>query len=373
MNYYPIENISILDLYLLYYVLARLKYLNKLHRPALHRSLLLVIGFVLLGFMAFQQSHFGLQEFLMNALRVIFYCLVFIVVSRDIQAGNRKIINNLVLSLKFLLVLVLVEKLLQFIGIYYTYTIPGITTNTGPPTGPFRPSGPFDEPSYLAIYLVLNYYIFLISKCEMKYWRVIIFCLIIISQSFTGLAAIPILLLADYRTGNLSKSQQRIILIVGLTLFIMGSYFLSSRFNSILINEDGSVIHRLNGSFELMGYLWQNKLWTGIGLGQWKNWLFSADISLNSFFFMKDYSIRSGVNNALLMNMGNSGIFGVLVMIWFSIKISRDLFFQLIIYWVYFSWGFFFHPLLFLFFAIVFGLNSQVDMPDHADPFKLEA
>lgn len=359
INYYPIENISILDLYLIYYVLVHIKYLINIDKRSFYRSLLLFIGFVLLGFMSFQQPYFGLQEYLMNALRVIFYCFVFIVVSRDVQGGNRRLIRNLVLSLKILMVLVLIEQLLQFFGIYYTYTVPGLTTNTRPPTSPFRPSGPFDEPSYLAIYLVLNYYIFLISKCQMKYWRVIIFSLIIISQSFTGLAAIPILLLAEYRTGNLSKSQQRIILIGGLTLFIMGSYLLSYRLNSILRNEDGSVIHRVNGSFELMGYLWQNKLWTGIGLGQWKNWLESADLSLESYFFKVGVSRRSGVNNVLLMNMGNSGILGVFFTIWFSRKISKDLIFQLIIFWVYFSWGFFFHPLLFMFFSISFGLHSR--------------
>lgn len=358
-NFYPIENISILDIYLLLYCVQNIKSLKKVNISYNHHVILLMVVFLLVGIWSYDNTYFGLSQFLLNALRMLYYCFVYLIITQTVSEGKFGLIYKLIYSLKILVLLVFVEQLLQIFGIYWSYYFPGFTTNTGPQLGPFRPSGTFDEPSYLAIYLVLVYYIILKAEIGFKYWRVLIFTLLIVSRSFAGLAAIPILLSLEY-TNNKSKriQVQKLVFIGGIVLLMSGLVF-RERIQGILAMEDGSSIHRLAGSWEVFLAIWNENPWTGIGFGQWLNWFNSQKVSFDSFFFMKGFSRGSGINNALLINFGSAGIFGVLSTLYFGWRITNKINYQILILWMYCSWGYFFHPFVFMFYGVVSGLSYK--------------
>ena len=355
-NFYPINNISILDIYLFYYVIIHIGHFKNVEKPILFTILVLLSSFLVAGVFSIQESYFGVSQYLLNSLRILFYCVVYFIVSETTKKGNFTLIKNLRASLTVLLFLVVVEQVIQFLGVYWSYTIPGITTNTGSKFAPFRPSGTFDEPSYLAVYLGLVYFILQEANVADKYWRLLIFILLVLSRSLTGFLILPVLMLIEFRKYGFWRRRLPLFVILGGLLIIIGSSLLGERILGAL--SDASLTHRLAGSWEVFSYLWNEKFWTGLGLGQWLNWLNEEGESSESFFFMKGYSRGSGINNVLLMNYGSAGVIGLFATIYFGLRVNRGLKFQSILLWIYFSWGYFFHPMIFLFFGIINGLKE---------------
>ena len=358
-NYYPIENISIADFGLL--ILA----LNGLRKGFVVRArdvalvCVLTLGFVLTGLVAIKHYYFDLSSYINNVIRIVFYACSFLIISSRIRSGHFRIIRSLQRSFYLLCFSVIFELLLQVFGVYYSYYIPFLSRNTGPQFEAFRPSAFFDEPSYLSIYLVLGYYVVAQFNERGLLWRFVVAITVLMSQSLSGLAGLAWVIYTDdglWLKYKRVKSLAALPLILGMMLL---SPVLVERLQKISLGIDGSATHRLAGSLEVSSELLQNHLLTGIGLGQFKSWLSTGDIQFTSHFFMKEIGTGSGINNALLLALGFSGIFGLFTYIWFSLKISTKTSYVILMLWLSFSWGFIFHPFLFLFYSLLYGLKHK--------------
>lgn len=358
-NYYPIENISIADFGLLILVLRGLCRGFVIRIKDVVLISVLILGFSLVGLATFQQHYFLVSSYANNTLRILFYALSFLVISSQIRSGDYRIVVSLKRSFYLLFAAVVVELLLQLVGIYYSYYIPFLSRNTGRQFESFRPSAFFDEPSYLAIYVVLSYYVVSQFKERGFMWRAMAVITVLMSQSLSGLVGLAWVLYTDDFLWTKYKRVKILTVLPLLFGLLLLSPVIIDRTQKIALGVDGSATHRLAGSLEVATELFRNHFFTGIGLGQFKAWLSTGSVQFVSHFFMKEIGTGSGINNAFVLALGFSGIFGVFTYIWFSWKVSSKTSYIILLLWLSFSWGFIFHPFLFLFYSVVYGIRNK--------------
>ena len=251
-----------------------------------------------------------------------------------------------------------IEYFLQFVGVYYSYYVEGITTTTSrAPSQSFRISSVFNEPSYLVIYL--NFSLIVISEfykqnkasLGMNYKRVLYTSLltILLAQSLLGIALI-ILVLVLYKDLIFGKSLRKngVKIVFGFSIVAGVLIYLNfDRIQKVYALEDGSANHRLLGSVELANKIIErNYLFTGVGIGQQKQFLLENTLIFTNHFFMKDVSRNSGINNMFVLIFFQIGIVGLILYLFFLYDVFKDnkkIFLFLIVSGV--GWAFTFNPL----------------------------
>lgn len=357
-NYYPFDNISIADIGLMLFVARHIRDLNRIHAKDVRRIAILFLGFVAVGGMSYSKQYFLVSSFLSNSLRVVFYGITFMIISKQIRSGRLQLLTTLRKSFSVLIVAVIIETLLQQFGVFWSYFIPGWSQNTSANTTFFRPSAFFDEPSYLSIYCVLSYFVLSYAKIDGYRWRLMSIACTLLSQSFSGLVGLAwVIYRDDFLWRRYLKTRETIVLPI-VTAGVCASPIFFGRLEQIRQGFDGSTSHRVLGSLELTEKILSEYPLVGIGLGQFKTWLSARTFDLENHFFMASLDTGSGINNGFLFALGTAGLIGLLTYIYFMVSLSRDKGFLILAVWLGFSWGYILHPFMFVFYSIVNGLTS---------------
>ena len=357
-NYYPFENISIADIGLMFFVTRHCRELGKLNIEDVWRLAILFCGFVFVGGLSYYKQYFLTSSFLTNSVRVVFYGLVFLILSSLIRNGRREMLRSIQMSFGVLFVAVVIELVLQGFGIFWSYYIPSLSQNTSANSTFFRPSAFFDEPSYLSIYVVLAYFVLSYAGIAGYRWRFMAMACTLLSQSLSGLVGLAwVVYRDDFLWARYLKARQIIVLPLVLS-GVIASPVLWERLNRIVEGVDGSTSHRLLGSLELTENILTQYPLTGLGLGQFKSWLSTEAHNLEHHFFMASLDTGSGINNGFLLALGIAGISGLVAYLGFILSLSREIGFLVLAVWLGFSWGYILHPYMFVFYSIINGLTT---------------
>ena len=357
-NYYPFENISIADIGLMFFVTRHCRELGKLNIEDVWRLAILFCGFVFVGGLSYYKQYFLTSSFLTNSVRVVFYGLVFLILSSLIRNGRREMLRSIQMSFGVLFVAVVIELVLQGFGVFWSYYIPSLSQNTSANSTFFRPSAFFDEPSYLSIYVVLAYFVLSYAGIAGYRWRFMAMACTLLSQSLSGLIGLAwVVYRDDFLWARYLKARQIIVLPLVLG-GVIASPVLWERLNRIVEGVDGSTSHRLLGSLELTENILTQYPLTGLGLGQFKSWLSTEAHNLEHHFFMASLDTGSGINNGFLLALGIAGISGLVAYLGFILSLSREIGFLVLAVWLGFSWGYILHPYMFVFYSIINGLTT---------------
>lgn len=258
---------------------------------------------------------------------------------------------------KLICFLGIIEFLLQFIGIRYSYFIEGITTTTGRQTERFfRISSIFNEPSYLGIYLNFSLLVILelnksykvISKKELNRVVAIIILTLVLARSLIGVSLfLFIIFLYSDIFFKRDFFRNKIVIYIAIGSAVIGAFFLNSdRIMNIISFNDGSGNHRILGTYELGMLIYQNFPSTGIGLGQQKNFLDNTELVFQNHFYSQVIGTGSGINNMFILVFFQLGIVGLSIyglLLFHVFRRKRGIFLFLIISG--FGWAFMFNPL----------------------------
>jgi len=305
-------------------------------------------------------DHVNYLGIINNSLRFLF--IIYLFINLRFFFRNNSLTNYTIIVwikvIYFVCFLGFIEYLLQFVGVYYSYYVDGITTTTSRVSSQsFRISSVFNEPSYLVIYLnislivISEYYKQNKATFRMNYKRVLYTSLltILLAQSLLGIALI-ILVLVLYKDLIFGKSLRKNGMKIGLGFsFVAGVliYLNFDRIQAVYALEDGSANHRLLGSVELANKIIEkNYLLTGVGIGQQKQFLLENTLIFNNHFFNKKVSRNSGINNMFVLIFFQIGIVGLTLYLFFlydTFKENKKIFLFLIVSG--FGWAFTFNPL----------------------------
>lgn len=302
-------------------------------------------------------NYFGMIK---NNLRFLF--IIYLFMNLRFFFRNNNLINYTirvwVKVIYFICFLAFIEYLLQFVGIYYSYYIEGITTTTSRALKQsFRISSIFNEPSYLVIYLsfslvvISEFYKQNKANFGMNYKLLLYTSLltVFLAQSLLGIV-LMLLVLFLYKELIFGKSLTRngVKIVIGLS--IIGGLLISlnlERIQKVYELKDGSANHRLLGSVELANKIIErNYLFTGVGLGQQKQFLIENTLIFKNHFFMKKVSRNSGINNMFVLIFFQIGIVGLILYLFFLYDTFKDN--KKILMFLFisgFGWAFTFNPL----------------------------
>ena len=357
-NYYPFDNISIADICLILFVARHFRELGRIHSKDVWRILLLFLGFVVAGILSFSKQYFLVSSFLTNSLRVIFYGILFIILSKHVRSGRKELLISIQKSFSVLLVAVVLELVLQQFGVFWSYYIPAWSQNTSAQTTFFRPSAFFDEPSYLSVYCVLGYYVLSYAKIDGYRWRLMAIACTLLSQSLSGLVGLAWVIYRDDFLWKRYLKARGVVVLPIVALSVFASPIFVGRLERIIEGVDGSTSHRILGSLELTGHILNQYPLAGIGLGQFKSWLNEGAFDLEHHYFMASLDTGSGINNGFLLALGTAGLTGLIAYVSFIYSLSRDKGFLILAIWLGFTWGYILHPFMFVFYSLVNGLTS---------------
>ena len=357
-NYYPFENISIADIGLMFFLARHFRELGKLNTKDIWRVAILFFGFLIVGGLSYYKQYFLTSSFLTNSVRVIFYGLVFLILSSLVRRGHREMLQSIQRSLGVLFVAIVIELVLQGFGVFWSYYIPSLCQNTSTHSTFFRPSAFFDEPSYLSIYVVLAYFILSYAGISGYRWRFMAIACILLSQSLSGLVGLAWVVYRDNFLWARFRKARAIIVLPLVLGGVLASPVLWERLDRIIEGVDGSASHRLLGSLELTENILTQYPLAGLGLGQFKTWLSTEANNLEHHFFMASLDTGSGINNGFLLALGIAGISGLVAYLGFILTLSREIGFLILALWLGFSWGYILHPYMFVFYSIINGLTT---------------
>lgn len=357
INMYPIENISIADLWLLFIILrVILKGKIAFGKREIFVAFTFFIALPIFGVLASQNSFFSWGPWLTNVVRCFFYGLAFLSLHQLFKTDKYYFIKILKLNITVIALSLIPEMLFILAGIHYSYYIPGLTEpNVQIFREIYRLSSFFNEPSFLGIFTGIHYFLFLKLQPFNTFWRYLCIFIMVSTVSISSLAILMALLIFDSEIrpktfllrifGNLSIASFIVLVI----------FFNLPRITDIFSGVDGSSLHRIAGSFELFLQIYNDYFFTGIGLGQWQTWLKLFGNEFSFFWFSARLETGSGINNGLLMLFGSFGIFGFSYFLYFIFFISRKFLFLLTTLLIFFSWGFILHPLMIFFWALAYG------------------
>ena len=384
-NFYVAPNISLTDLTLVASV-GLIFFLDKkthfvLKKGKINFLYLLFFWTIISTFIILLEiklDHYEGISLLKNITRLLFVIVFYQNIKYIIPNHKRlyQLISFWIKTLYFICFLGIVEFLLQRLGIYYSYYIDGITTETVRQTGAFRISSIFNEPSFLSIYLCFS--LLIIAEYQKKYnyipkrvfkkSLIIASITIVLSQSIIGIILLG-LILYYHRERVLSRflNKYRVFLILVMGAFILAVLsFNSERVDSITNQSDGSANHRLQGSYELFNFMVSGKyVFTGVGIGQQKNFLMSNSMSFDNHYFNKKANTKSGINNLYILILFQLGAIGLIIyLLFYIITFKSQPFILLFIIISGFAWALFFNPFYWLCLSI---LNIFINAPQNKE------
>ena len=357
---YPLENVSIADIWLLYVILRFSWPKITFCLRDLQVVFVFMVMFPILGSLASQFSHFEWSYWLTNSLRSVFYGFAFLALNQMVQKRSSWLLKTLNVNISIVLISVIIEIFLTIIGQPYSYHIPGLSQNiiSEMNLSDLRPSSFFDEPSYLAIFVACHYY-FLKQLAPSKHtFPLICLILLLVSGSLSGLIFVALFVIFDSVVIK-NKSSKVLIGIVCFALLGVMVWMNFSRFISISDGEDGSFVHRILGTIELINIMITEYWSSGVGLGQFNVWLTSGGSSgLVEFYFNYSLNESSGINNGFLMLLGSLGLPGLVGFIWFIFRCNHNHLFILLTFAFLFSWGYILHPLMIFYFGVSYAIRD---------------
>ena len=315
---------------------------------------------LLLNYENFYISSFGIVK---NILRFLIIIIIFnnIALILNNKYWCHYFFKIWIKTIYFICLLAVIEYILNYFGIYYSYYFENITTTTSRKIGQnSRVSSIFNEPSYLVIYL--NFSLLLITEFYNKYkstsnlnyirLNYIIFFILTLANSIIGFVLFSFIFISNWKIifGESLKFYKLKYLIFISIFFGLIISFNNIRFNNILNYEDGSSNHRFLGAIELTKIIYNSDFrFTGVGLGQQKLFLDYKVFSFEDHFYMKGHSRNSGINNMFLLIFIQLGIVGLLLYLYFLNKVLKHRKKVLLLFIISgFGWAFTFNPVYWL-------------------------
>ena len=360
-NLYPLENISIADLWLAYVIIRFNFPKTSFSSRDIKVVLIFMLMFPLFGSIASLHSHFEWSNWATNSIRSVFYGVALLATKHFVTTKPAWVLNILKNNVNIVFVFVIIEVLFAIIGQPFSFYVPGLSQNIGSEINQadLRPSSFFDEPSYLAIFVAAHYYLIRHIDVKVSHYRLVCIIIMMLSGSVSGLLFVVIIMFFD--SAVYRNASTKIILGFSALSILMWaiSFFYFSRLESITFGQDASSIHRILGSLELIEILITDYWYSGVGLGQFLNWLSSgAGGDLINFYFHSELSTRSGVNNGFLMLIGSVGLLGLIAFIFFIIRVSPNTLFTTLIFTIFMCWGYVLHPVMIFLIGAAYAIKD---------------